>query len=293
VSIRAQLDRLEELLLANNFLVTIALIDSTTTHKMDNVSYCRQCFIPSNMIDPGWQVCRDLMRVAQSKNKGCELLAARISHEVALASDEGTLFRANSAAPKLFSTFVRLVALPYLWHTLVIAVNMINANAIELAPEGDSSSGSSRSRSTVSRSKASRSGLSMSGSVFKRDTDAEGSGDGDLFKMGSMEIDPLKIDDASDAKINTLELWLVAQKLFRSIELSEPRVPLEIRRVIDQVHREIGDKFSSSCAVHSDGRVLLLALDLSCSPRSSHVRSAQGSRTSRTFSRLAIHDSLD
>jgi len=45
----------------------------------------------------------------------------------------------------------------------------------------------------------------------------------------SMEIDPTKLSDASDATVNTLELWLIAQKLFRSIvRHAVKRVPGQI-----------------------------------------------------------------
>jgi hypothetical protein len=199
------------------------------------------------------------MRVAQSKNKGCELLGARISHEVASASDEGTLFRANSAAPKLFATLVRIVALQYIWHTLVLQVNLLNDNAIGLAPEDTSSSAGASSRASKSQ-RGSRSARSQHNSArYKRDGD-EDDDDDNLFRMSSMEVDPMKLDDASDAKVNTLELWLVAQKLFRSIQRSEPRVPLEIRRVIEHIHREIGDKFSSRAQFTAMGGFYFLRL---------------------------------
>jgi len=37
-----------------------------------------------------------------------------------------------------------------------------------------------------------------------------------LFNM-NMEVDPKKLDEASDPEVNTLQLWLIVQKLFVAI----------------------------------------------------------------------------
>jgi hypothetical protein len=77
------------------------------------------------------QVCKAVMRVFEANNQGYSLLERRISDEVAMADDEGTLFRANSIAAKLFGSYVRMTSLPFIWYTLVASVNSLNDNAIE------------------------------------------------------------------------------------------------------------------------------------------------------------------
>jgi hypothetical protein len=71
------------------------------------------------------------MRVYEANGKGYRLLEQRISDEVAAADEEGTLFRANSVAAKLFGAYVRMTSLPYLWFMLVTSVNSLNDNALE------------------------------------------------------------------------------------------------------------------------------------------------------------------
>jgi hypothetical protein len=71
------------------------------------------------------------MRVYEFQQRGYELIERQISKEVAMASDEGTLFRANSLAAKLFSSYVRMIAMPFTWFMLVTSVNSINDNAVD------------------------------------------------------------------------------------------------------------------------------------------------------------------
>lgn len=54
--------------------------------------------------------------------------------EVDRADEEGTLFRANSAAAKMFTFYMRMISLKYLWHVLVLSVRALNDNAIESDP---------------------------------------------------------------------------------------------------------------------------------------------------------------
>lgn len=48
-----------------------------------------------------------------------------------------------------------------------------------------------------------------------------------------------KITDLGDLTINTLELWLVAQKLLKFITESEHRMPRELRKIIQRVDEEV------------------------------------------------------
>jgi hypothetical protein len=54
-----------------------------------------------------------------------------------------------------------------------------------------------------------------------------------------------KLSDAGDLTINTLELWLVAQKLLKYITESERRMPRELRQIITRLHEEV------CCASHA------------------------------------------
>ena len=52
-----------------------------------------------------------------------------------------------------------------------------------------------------------------------------------LMNMG-MEIDPTKLDEAADPKVNTLQLWLTAQKIFSAITRTSDELPKELVYVI-------------------------------------------------------------
>lgn len=43
-----------------------------------------------------------------------------------------------------------------------------------------------------------------------------------------MEIDPMKLDEAADPKVNTLQLWLTAQKIFSGVVRSVDYIPKEL-----------------------------------------------------------------
>jgi hypothetical protein len=43
-----------------------------------------------------------------------------------------------------------------------------------------------------------------------------------------MELDPRKMPEASDPKVNTLQLWLTAQKIFSSLVRSLDEMPKEL-----------------------------------------------------------------
>ncbi len=58
------------------------------------------------------------MRVLDAHGKGFNFIAGCISWEVAEASDEGTLFRSNSNATKLFSYYMKMIGLKYLVRVL-------------------------------------------------------------------------------------------------------------------------------------------------------------------------------
>lgn len=85
----------------------------------------------------------------------------------------------------------------------------------------------------------------------------------DIFSVSSMELDPQvihsslsccvgtcahlldfvllpqKLEDAADLTINTLELWLVAQKMFKLITASEKRIPRQLRLLLAHIQEEV------------------------------------------------------
>src|SRR5690348_5024233 len=99
--------QLEELLLQSDFFLVDLPFQSISARDTDRLS-------------------KAMVFIFYAHDKALELINHRISAEVldaVLTETEGTLFRSNSSAPKLYSNFIRIVGLKYLWHTLVLAVH--------------------------------------------------------------------------------------------------------------------------------------------------------------------------
>jgi hypothetical protein len=77
------------------------------------------------------QVYRALLRVLAGQFQAYNLIARTIKLEVASADEEGTLFRSNSAAAKLFTLYMRMIGLKYLFHVLVLSVRSLHDNAVD------------------------------------------------------------------------------------------------------------------------------------------------------------------
>jgi hypothetical protein len=94
--------------------------------------------------------------------------------------------------------------------------------------------------------------------------DEDGSDSGtslDVFSVtSSMEIDPHKMGDASDSAINTLELWLAAQKLFKCIVNSERLMPTQIKHILMHIDAEVGERFSAQEQFRALGGFLFLRM---------------------------------
>lgn len=75
-----------------------------------------------------------------------------------------------------------------------------------------------------------------------------------------MEIDPHKVEDASDTTINSLELWLVAQKLFKCIVSSEKQIPLQIKQLLRHINSEVGVKFDDHAQFRALGGFFFLRI---------------------------------
>lgn len=223
------LARLEQLLLEENGRLAHAVLAATSVNDAE-------------------KLCKALMVVFEAHHLGFELLEVRITEEVAAASDEGTLFRANSLAAKLFACYVRLVALPYLFFTLVTSVNSLNDNAKEsFGEEASAGALSKRMRYKVDK--------------LDDEDDSDSGTSLDVFSVASsMEIDPHKMGDASDSAINTLELWLAAQKLFKCIINSERLMPTQIKHILMHIDAEVGERFSAQEQFRALGGFLFLRM---------------------------------
>ncbi len=192
------------------------------------------------------QMAKAIIRVFEANQQGSALMIQRISHEVELATEESTLFRSNSIAAKMYSAYVRMVGLRYLWHTLVLSVHSINDRAFETSGDaaegGDPEHSSTGSLTTASSSRSKRRSRALH-ARYKLDTDDNSGHTSDVLALSSMEIDPLRMNQESDSTINTLELWLVAQKMLKVIVDSERAIPVSIRRILRHVNEEIGARY--------------------------------------------------
>jgi len=128
------------------------------------------------------------------------------------------MFRANTIDSKMFKYYSLLISAPYLWEILAPFVWEIQCEALDEEPGTDEEMGSAS--------------ISMSSTKKSRRV------------MVGMELDPLKMDEAADPKINTLQLWLTAQKIFSAVTHSHRDMPKELADMLVTVHRMVAHKFS-------------------------------------------------
>jgi hypothetical protein len=69
------------------------------------------------------------VRVLAGQYQAYNFIAQMIAIEVSDADEESTLFRSNSAVAKLFTMYMWMTSLRYLWQVLVLAVHSLNDNA--------------------------------------------------------------------------------------------------------------------------------------------------------------------
>lgn len=60
--------------------------------------------------------------------------------------------------------------------------------------------------------------------------------------------------------MNTLELWLIAQKMFKVIVQSEKTLPRELRMLVRRIHDEVATKFSDEAVFRAMGGFFFLRL---------------------------------
>lgn len=199
---------------------------------------------------------RALLRVLAGQFQAYNLIARTIKLEVASADEEGTLFRSNSAAAKLFTLYMRMIGLKYLFHVLVLSVRSLHDNAVDTNAASRNNQGAPSASSSSSR---------IFGHTYRIDRDdADGEESSavsmDILGASSMELDPQKLDEASDLDINTLELWLTAQKMFKLIMQSEKILPQELRLLIRRIHDDVAEKFSDEAVFRAMGGFFFLRL---------------------------------
>jgi len=171
-------------------------------------------------------VSKSLTMIFAGNDVVVEAIKFFITKEVAASNREGTLFRANSVPTKLFSCYCRIVALEYLWNVFAKPVTELNFMAQRSGAEENS-----KAESTVQ--------TTLLGPVV-------------------FEVDPTKMDDASEQSVNTLQLWLIAQKLLTSFMKTVHQLPREVQEVLRHVYHEVKEKFNEEAANKGIGGFLFL-----------------------------------
>jgi len=126
----------------------------------------------------------------------------------------------------MFTTYSRVIALKYVWKIFAYPVAELDHMA----------------------------------QVATGETSGEGGSKTTIMGPMAMEVDPSKMEEAADEQINTLELWLVAQKLFSGMNKAKSSVPSEIRLLLRHVQTEVAGKFSEQAAHKAMGGFLFLRL---------------------------------
>jgi len=175
------------------------------------------------------QVAKALTYIYAAHGQAVELLKYFVTKEVAASNKEGTLFRANSVSTKIFNCYARMIGIHYVWTIFALPVTELNVMALKA--EGNRGSDDEGEESTHT--------TTLLGPVV-------------------MEVDPSKMEEAADEQVNTLQLWLIAQKLFVALTRSHGIVPREVKQVLRHVKNEVEEKFSEQAAHKAVGGFLFL-----------------------------------
>lgn len=173
-------------------------------------------------------VSKALTYVFAGNDVAVEAIKFFVTKEVLVSSREGTLFRANSVPTKLFSCYCRIVGLEYLWSVFALPVTELNVMAVRAEGE-DRDKGSEHSSYTTT-----------------------------LLGPVAFEVDPTKMEEASDQSVNTIQLWLVAQKLLSSLMRAIGTLPKELQDILRHVYHEVREKFNEEAANKAIGGFLFL-----------------------------------
>eukprot|EP01090_Pellita_catalonica_P013845 TRINITY_DN3374_c0_g2_i1.p1 TRINITY_DN3374_c0_g2~~TRINITY_DN3374_c0_g2_i1.p1 ORF type:complete len:524 (-),score=110.28 TRINITY_DN3374_c0_g2_i1:283-1854(-) len=156
-----------------------------------------------------------------ANNCGVEVITDTIREEIKSNGDENAsaqIFRFDSNSMRLYSFFARMVGLQHIWITLAGPVNELLSLAKDRQDEDDLETGSSSES---------------------------------ILQMHSIEVDPRKMADAADSEINTLELWLIAQKLFRRVVQNAKKTPRQIVQIMAESQTILGANEYDDEATHS------------------------------------------
>lgn len=149
---------------------------------------------------------KSLMYVLESEKEAKGFLEAVIVREVGEQTSPSTLFRQNSCASALFQVFAKMYGLQFLWDILAYPLYDI----VHLGDDGDEDTGAS-------------------------------------LMSARLEVDPnkLELDDdlMSDTNVNSLQLWLIVQKLFGGICRNHKALPEEIRSILRAVRNNVYEQF--------------------------------------------------
>jgi neurofibromin 1 len=133
-----------------------------------------------------------------------------VTKEVASNDSEGMMFRTNSVAVKLITHLAKMVGLPYLWRTLALSIHELND-------------------------------IGRGETLSKYDTKSVQMAS--IMAPTSIEVDPSRLEDSSDAAVNQLQLMLICQKLFTAITKSAESLPLQLRDIYRHVKIEVSVKY--------------------------------------------------
>ncbi|KAL6061578.1 Ras GTPase activating protein ira2 [Balamuthia mandrillaris] len=213
---RQILERLERAMLEDDMVLVDAFFLTVRTTEAD-------------------RLVKAILPLFHHQSKALPLILHCITHEVLQSNTETTLFRANSIASKLFTFYSRMIGLPYLWSTLAIAITEMNDVA-----KKDPLEQTGYELEEIRRQEDEERDAHMK----EEDWNASG---GSLL-LASMEIDPSKagVLDADAQEVNSLQLWLVAQKLLVTIKKSHHKLPQELRVILRHVQQEVSAKFDTN-----------------------------------------------
>eukprot|EP01129_Flabellula_baltica_P013591 TRINITY_DN6340_c0_g1_i1.p1 TRINITY_DN6340_c0_g1~~TRINITY_DN6340_c0_g1_i1.p1 ORF type:complete len:1385 (-),score=242.74 TRINITY_DN6340_c0_g1_i1:11-4165(-) len=130
-----------------------------------------------------------------------------IEQEIGITHDPATIFRGNSLASKMFKTYSRLIALPYVFNT--IAYPVLELSALDQKKD------------------------------INREDDAI---ELDMIDF-DLEVDENKILEGMDRDTNTIYLKLVSSKIFQGIISSKNNIPSPLLNIFKLTKELIDEKF--------------------------------------------------
>jgi len=153
--------------------------------------------------------------VFRANRRALELMKFFTEREITNARLE-TLFREDSIATKMFRRYTKVVGLPYLWATLAPVLDGLNQEILKKEMQA----------SDIQMA-------SLPDEDYRRDS----------IISTSFEVDPSKLTDMDDEKINKLNLLLLCQKTFSAIVRSAEFFPPELKQTLAMIVEAIKKQF--------------------------------------------------